>query len=351
MRKWQIGNIKDRKLEELAMAKISVVMPAYNAEKYVGEAISSILNQTYKDFEFIIINDGSTDKTKEVIQAYNDSRIVYLENEHNLGIVTTLNKGLRYATGEYIARMDADDISVKDRLEKQVTYLDKNKSIGLLGTGICVFGEKLQDQNRTFTTDPKQLKAELIFNSCIAHPTVMIRKEILEKNDLCYNEEFAGAEDYCLWWEIAKVSSISTVSDILLHYRIHSSQITKEKGKQYNDMMKKFLKIRFKDIGFFATKDEEDMFMLYCMGEYKKYTMQGMKILINCFNNILICNKQKKYFNQKKLIKIFELATIYSLNNSSFTKLEKKKVYKYAIQKGLFTIFTRLKIVYHRMYI
>ena len=109
------------------MPKISVVMPAYNAEKYIGESIDSILNQTYGDFEFIIINDGSRDSTKEIILSYSDNRIVYLENEINSGIVVTLNKGLKYATGEYIARMDADDIAVAERLEKQIEFMEKNK--------------------------------------------------------------------------------------------------------------------------------------------------------------------------------------------------------------------------------
>ena len=114
------------------MPKISVVMPAYNAEKYIGEAIESILNQTFKDFEFIIINDGSVDHTKEIIREYNDPRIVLLENDKNRGIVLSLNKGLDAATGKYIARMDADDIATKDRLEKQLEFLQV-KSYDMVG--------------------------------------------------------------------------------------------------------------------------------------------------------------------------------------------------------------------------
>ena len=193
------------------MIKISVVMPAYNAEKYIGQAIESILNQTYSNFEFIIINDGSNDKTKEVILSYKDDRIIYLENERNSGIVVTLNKGLEKANGEYIARMDADDIAEPNRFEKQIKYLDKNIEIDVLGSGICTFGENIKSKKRLFTTNADQLKAELIFSSCIAHPTVMIRKNILEKYNLKYDLNFAGAEDYCLWWEIAKVSKIADI--------------------------------------------------------------------------------------------------------------------------------------------
>lgn len=332
------------------MPTVSVVMPAYNAEKYIREAIDSILNQTYTDFEFIIINDGSTDRTKEIIQSYNDSRIVYLENKENSGIVVTLNKGLDCATGEYIARMDSDDISEKERFEKQVAFMDKNKDIGLLGTGICIFGEEIQKQNRVFTTDSKQLKAELIFNACVAHPTVMIRREILEINHLRYNKEFAGAEDYCLWWEIAKVSNITTLPDALLNYRIHTSQITKKKDMQYYSMMQKLMEQRFKDIGVSLSDDEKSVFTLYCFGEYQQYTVSNLKTLVDCFDHILSCNYVGKYFEQSKLNKVFELAVIYSLNNSTLTKEEKKKVYKYAVEIGMFTMLTRIKVAYHRMY-
>lgn len=332
------------------MPKISVVMPAYNAEKYIGEAIESILNQTFKDFEFIIINDGSVDHTKEIIQKYNDSRIVLLENDKNRGIVLSLNKGLDAATGEYIARMDADDIALMNRLERQAEYLDEHKDIGVLGTGICIFGEKIKEQKRVFTTNSEQLKAELIFNPCIAHPTVMIRKSVLQKYNLKYNTEFAGVEDYYLWWNIAKVSKIATLPDILLDYRIHESQITKKKDIQYYNMMDNLMEIRFKDIGYIGTKEEKEMFMKYCLGEYQSYSEDGLKIFVDCLDHIRKFNEKNTYFNQKKLVKIFELAIIYALNNSVLKKDARKSIYQYAVKAGMFTWCTRIKVKYHRMY-
>lgn len=332
------------------MAKISVVMPAYNAEKYIKQAIESILNQTYKDFEFIIINDGSTDDTKHIILSYHDDRIVYLENKENSGIVVTLNKGLDYATGKYIARMDADDIAVNNRFEKQVKYLDENKNIGVLGTGICTFGKNIKEQKRVFTTNVEQLKAELIFNSCIAHPTVMIRRDVLQKYNLRYDSEFAGAEDYYLWWNIAKVSKIMTLPDVLLKYRIHETQITKKKDEQYYKKMNRLMEIRFKDIGYAGTKEEKRMFMKYCLGEYDSYSEEGLKTFVNCLNHIRKFNEKNKYFDQKKLIKIFELAIIGATNNSLLDNNEKKNIYHYVVKSGLFTYTTRIKAKYHRMY-
>lgn len=111
--------------------KISVIMPAYNAEQYISEAIESILNQTYSNFEFIIIDDGSTDRTVEMVQSYSDPRIRFVQNEHNLGVAATLNRGLKLATGEYIARMDADDIALRERFGKQVSFLDMHPEIAV----------------------------------------------------------------------------------------------------------------------------------------------------------------------------------------------------------------------------
>lgn len=332
------------------MPKVSVVMPAYNAEKYIGESIKSILNQTFIDFEFIIINDGSRDRTKEIILSYSDDRIVYLENEINSGIVVTLNKGLEYATGEYIARMDADDIAVAERLEKQIEFMEKNKDVGVLGTGICIFGEDVHEQARAFTTNPEQLKAELIFNSCIAHPTVMMRSNILKNNGLSYDLEYAGAEDYNLWWKIAKISQIATIPDLLLKYRIHSSQITKKKDEKYYKMMKKLMEERFSDIGFKSSDIEKKVFMKYCLGEYETFSQKEVEEFIDCLVHLLRCNKSNNYFSQKKLITIFELAIIYTLNNSRLSNVEKKQSYKYAVKAGVFTLVTRLKVLYHRMY-
>jgi len=332
------------------MPKVSVVMPAYNAEKYIEEAIDSILNQTFSDFEFIIINDGSTDQTEKIIVSYIDSRIIYLKNEKNSGIVVTLNKGLAVAKGEYIARMDSDDISLPERFEKQVQYMDEYPNVGVLGTGITIFGENIPDQNRIFTTNDDQLKAELIFSSCIAHPTAMIRRSVLDQYHLIYNSEFAGAEDYCLWWSIAKVSSITTISDCLLKYRMHTLQITKKKDEKYYLMMNKLKKLQFSDFKFVTTSENFDVFMKYCNGGYNSFTLQQLEEFIDCLCEIKKHNEKEGYFNQSKLKWVFELAILLTMNNSINHLDNRKEVYRYAIRKGMFTWKTRLKVFYHNIF-
>ncbi len=155
---------------------VSVIMPVYNAEKYVGEAIESILNQTFTDFEFLIFNDGSTDNSSKIIKSYKDDRIIFFDYKENFGYVKHLNDGIKLAKGEYIARMDADDISLPERFQKQYDFLEKNKDVVLCGTWYRVLGT---DKEYHTLTNNDKLSVHLFFNNGIGHPTVFFRKNIL----------------------------------------------------------------------------------------------------------------------------------------------------------------------------
>ena len=158
--------------------KISVLMPVYNTnKKYLKQSIESILKQTFKDFEFIIIDDGSDIKTKKFLKSFKDDRIVLIENEKNLGLIKTLNKGIKLAKGEFIARMDADDISTPDRFEKQLLYMTKNPEIGVLGSAFQIF-QKREEKIVMPTTDEDAKKMLQTGVSPFAHPSVMIRKDL-----------------------------------------------------------------------------------------------------------------------------------------------------------------------------
>jgi len=199
---------------------ISVVMPVYNGKKYLNEAIDSILNQSYTDFEFIILNDGSTDQTEDIILSYDDPRIVYVKNEENLQIVKTLNKGIALAKGKYIARMDADDISFPDRFEKQITFLNKNPHIDILGTWFETFGKKKYIQK--LPTDHEQIKSALLLYTPLAHPTVFIKSEVIKKYH--YPENYPKSEDCALWIQLINRVYFSNIPEVLLLYRLHNNQ-------------------------------------------------------------------------------------------------------------------------------
>lgn len=207
---------------------VSVVMPVYNGERFLREAIESILSQTFKDFEFIIVNDGSVDSTENILEHYKelDTRIQIHSNEGNQGIISSLNTGCQLAQGKYIARMDADDISMQHRFEKQVEYLDANSDVTILGTA----AEIIDENNRSlgYQILPSECNTTrwfLIFGNCLMHPTVMIRREPLELLKY-YNPQAYGAEDYDLWVRASDVAQLNNLSDVLFKYRVWSFSTT-----------------------------------------------------------------------------------------------------------------------------
>ncbi len=203
------------------MPTVSVVLPVYNCEEYIYEAIQSILNQSYVDFEVLIIDDFSTDNTVEIINKFKDERIKLILKSENTGYTDSLNYAISIATGKYIARMDGDDICLPKRFEKQVEYLDKNQNIILCGTGIQILGTE------TFLYHPsinKEIKVKLCFGSSFYHPTVMGRKEFFLKNP--YNKNFEPAEDYDLWTRLIFEGELANLDEVLLLYRVHENQVS-----------------------------------------------------------------------------------------------------------------------------
>jgi glycosyltransferase involved in cell wall biosynthesis len=210
-----------------ANLKISVVLAVYNGEKYLKEAIDSVLFQTFTDFELVIINDGSTDSTSGIILGYRDPRIVYLENETNKGLIYSLNRGLSVSRGKYIARMDGDDVALSKRLQLQYDYLETHPEIGICGSNIeAFFSTKRKSMIVRFPETDELIRAFILFQSPFCHPAVMMRKELIEKNNLRYPGEFLHAEDYALWIALLKYTKAYNIPQTLLRYRIHEKSIT-----------------------------------------------------------------------------------------------------------------------------
>lgn len=213
---------------------VSVLMPVYNAERYVAEAIESILNQTYRYFEFIIINDGSTDFSEKIIQGYDDSRIVYVRNKSNLRLVATLNEGIRMASGKYIMRMDADDISVNDRMEQQVKFMELHPNVGVCGSFLYVFGETIKPFLSIRPEHDEDIRSSMLVNNPLGHPNVMIRKSVLVNNDIWYDEKYYRMEDWGLWVSLMPYCEFYNIQKPLLRYRYvetSESRINKKDSK------------------------------------------------------------------------------------------------------------------------
>lgn len=209
--------------------KISVIMPAYNAEKYIAEAIESILNQTFKDFEFIIIDDCSTDNTSKISLRYakKDKRIKYFRNEKNVGCTSSLNNGLKHYKGNYVARMDSDDISDRNRFKEQIKAIEKYDVVGSNIVFIDEQGNKIGKRKYSNNID-KVIRIE----SPLAHPTVMFKSKLLEKTGT-YNEEYDAAQDYELWIKFyLENAKFFVIQKDLLQYRLHPNAVKNIKTKK-----------------------------------------------------------------------------------------------------------------------
>ncbi len=207
--------------------KVSVIMSVYNNDKYVKIAIDSILHQTYKDYELIIIDDGSTDTTPQIIDTYiNHPQVRIIHKQKNEGLQKALNLGISQAKGEYIARLDADDIALPTRLEQQVKYLDQHPEVALLGSCFYTCNDIGQITGKiTIPLTNKELQEEIPKHNRFGHSTVMLRKSTLVQLN-GYDESFISSEDYDLWLRIAEVAEMANLEQFLTIYRMHAKQIT-----------------------------------------------------------------------------------------------------------------------------
>jgi len=240
----------------------SVVLPYYNSERFLGAAIESILDQSFVEFELLLINDGSTDNSREIAASYKDARIVLIDNSENKGLIYSLNTGIEQAKGKYIVRMDADDISMPERIKKQVAFMDANPGIGAAGCSYYSFSERSVKKVYAIE-EPEVLRTLLLFNSCLCHPATIIRKAILDEHHIRYNPAFPNAEDYDLWIQISKVSKLSNVKDFLFKYRRHEKQVTALQRKEVKETAQAIRKKYFAHLGFtFSEKDLETHYKL-----------------------------------------------------------------------------------------
>lgn len=212
--------------------KVTVLMPVYNGATYLREAIDSILNQTYSDYNFLIINDGSNDETENIIRSYDDSRITYVENEENIGLTKTLNKGLDLIKSEYIVRMDADDISLPKRIERQVAFMDSNPEIAVSGTWIEKFSDKGYKQKSKKSCDSLQIKTLLLFRCALNG--VIIRNSIIREIGY-YDINHNAAEDYGLWLKMSFSYQLGNIPEVLYKYRMNMSGISQTAEKDVNE--------------------------------------------------------------------------------------------------------------------
>jgi len=228
---------------------ITVLLPVYNAYKYVAIAIESILNQTFTDFEFLILDDCSSDRSWEIIQNYQkmDNRIIAIQNDVNLGGCNNLNKGLKLSKGKYIAGIDNDDWFYPDKLEKQFNFMESHPEVGIVGGVMEIINSngKVIGKRRYNLTDD-EIRKKIFRYSPFAHPLIMIRKSILDKVGY-YNDAYAPADDYDLYFRIGKVSKFANLPDVILKYRVVPGSMTDSLTKKMELNTIKVRKLYSKD--------------------------------------------------------------------------------------------------------
>ena len=264
------------------MPKVTVLMPVYNGEKYLREAIDSILNQTFTDFEFLIIDDGSTDNSLEIINSYQDHRIRLIQNFTNQGLAYCLNWGILFSRSNYIARMDCDDISLSKRLEIQVDFLDNNPDIGIVGSHfILMTKENKKSYIKTVPITDLEIRCRCLFESPFGHPTVIFCREIFLKYSLNYDTELNAIEDYQLWTKILDYTKGANIAIPLVYYRLHNQSIShKYKDEQTkNHVLISFINIKKQLPELDICKEDIERIVEICIFNIKPNFIQDAEYL------------------------------------------------------------------------
>lgn len=210
---------------------VSVIMPVYNGGDFLELTIRSILLQEFRDFEFIIVNDGSTDNTEEVAFSFSDERIRYVKNESNRGLIYSLNLAVGKAVGKYIARIDADDIAVQSRLQIQVDFLEKHPDIAFCGTFYRIIGRA---GNVTGSVElpvmDLDIRTYLLFGNCFCHSSIMIRTKVMQEH--LYSQDYNLCEDYDLWFRVMHHQRVANIPSFQTLYRVHGENISTRKREE-----------------------------------------------------------------------------------------------------------------------
>ncbi len=311
------------------MPLISVLMPVHNGEKYLSLALESVLAQTFEDFEFIIINDGSTDKSEEIILSYDDQRIHYLSNNTNCGVTKTLNRGLGLATGKYIARLDADDLAVPLRLERQMTFLDKKRSLLVGSWAHVIDGNGEIIRNLKPLTAPLNLRLKLLFSNAFIHSSTMFNAAAA-KSLGGYDERIRYAQDYDLWSRLSRLGDVYNIPEYLVCWRETEDNISAKKKYQQEETVKKTSEINRRII--FGI-DFDNSYLKYIASPLDALSEKSIK---NSHDDAdLVIEKFCNYF-------------AYSKHDFGMIKTEMEKIRLYLVETNLFRV--KLPVVFSAVF-
>ena len=287
----------------MSSPKISVLMSVYNGEPFLCKAIESVLNQTFGDFEFIIFDDKSLDASASIVRNYGDDRILFIENEENVGLTKNLCTGMAMAKGEYIARMDADDVCLPQRLERQVQFLDEHPEISVLGSAVYFFDNTGKEILGLQPTEHEEIKCELLYQFTMLHPSVMMRRGDCARHGLNYNPHFVYSQDFDLWVRSVRKLRFANLREPLIKMREHEMKLSRKVSPTQRGFSDEIRKRQLDELEVAYTDEELEAFHNVGSGIFGKDVRDITNyesVLLKIFER----NKDKCIFDQSLLQKV-----------------------------------------------
>jgi glycosyltransferase involved in cell wall biosynthesis len=287
------------------MSLISVVMPVFNTEPYIKEAVDSILNQSFSDFEFIIVDDLSTDNSMQIVDSIIDNRIIKIKKTSHEGNFRCRNHGLATAKGKYICIMDSDDIAHRDRFKKQFEFMETNREYIAAGTFVERFNAEGYAGIWKFHTDSDSLKTGLLKDSVYCHPSLIFRKEAYSRYGIKYNSSYYYAGDYDFMLSLSRIGQITNMEDILLKYRLHAGQITRAKRQEQINFADC---IRLKQLDFFKIRPNMEEIMLHLrLMKFLPVSGEDLTKAEKWLNKLLVKNHRLNVYSEELLYDLFNI--------------------------------------------
>lgn len=286
-------------LGESMMCKISIVMPVYNSEKYLSTAVESILSQTFSDFTLIAVDDCSTDDSLAILRSYRDKRIQIMENFRHKGIARVLNEGLNYAKGDLIFRMDADDISLPQRLQRQVDFMENHPQVFACGSDTDLIDERGQIIGHRNTQKGDQCIKIALFlgETSIAHPSVVMRASTMKTHQLKYSENYLYAEDYELWCRCSTFGVYENIPETLVQYRHHDKSVSKAFDIPQRLSARQILTTHLYRLGLKVTPEELNCHMLFSLSLHRTDMMPKKEQFVQWRNTLINWNRHRRFFD------------------------------------------------------
>lgn len=306
---------------------ISVILPVFNGEKYVGDAIDSILRQTHTELELIVIDDASTDRTREILRSYNDSRMRVLYNENNCGIVFSLNRGLDACKGKYVARMDADDVAMPNRLAEQLRYMKMHPEIIVESCWFEMFGAVNTEVR--YPESHNQIFSSFLFGNRFLHPGYFMNNDLLKEYNIRYREDMKYAEDYDFAVRAGMCGKLANVPQILMRYRVHESQTTSIRKPEQKIVSQKIHEYIFSKLNVRLSDDEFQVYEnVCCMENYQIYDDKNLNIAFDIYRRILEANHSCRLFDDISLEKQIAMREYLTLRYAYHYNKISRKLYR-----------------------